>query len=274
MDAVGDPWAGEPAVLVVEAPRDLVVAGRDPVEADVAMVSGITATGLEQGLADALATLGFHDEQVVHHQDFGGDQGVEGGEEAGKPDQAAVLLRHQLDGARRVGPEPVEEGLERRVLGLGRLVEIEVGADQGDECGAVRAGGRPDVSSTHLPQATRRRSVREASTTIRTQKPRTTPVSSWSTGHDRSAPRIITLRSPSTAYVSGSTLETTCIQPGSVDTGTRIPLRRNCGTITRGMNWTAWNSVRANMLTKMPRLTAAIAINTTTRKMSHTLPAL
>src|SRR5438094_2242 len=51
-----------------------------------------------------------------------------------------------------------------------------------------------------------------------------------------------------------------------------IPESRNCGTITSGMNCTAWNAERANMLRKMPRVTAAIAIRASMPKIKSTLP--
>ena len=51
-----------------------------------------------------------------------------------------------------------------------------------------------------------------------------------------------------------------------------IPESNICGTTTRGMNCTAWNSERANMLRKMPRLTAAIAISASMPKIKSTLP--
>src|SRR5258708_31442403 len=72
-----------------------------------------------------------------------------------------------------------------------------------------------------------------------TQNPATTPTSSCKDDHVRSAPLTITSRSPLTAYVRGSTFETTCSGPGSVETGNRMPDSSTCGTITRGMNCTA-----------------------------------
>jgi hypothetical protein len=43
---------------------------------------------------------------------------------------------------------------------------------------------------------------------------------------------------------------------GRLLTGNRTPERRNCGTRTIGMNWMIWSSVRANVDSRMPRLTA------------------
>ena len=63
-----------------------------------------------------------------------------------------------------------------------------------------------------------------------------------------------------------------CSAFGSVETGKMIPDSKICGTTTSGMNCTAWNSERANMLRKMPRFTAAIAISASMPKIKSTLP--
>src|SRR6202022_4521177 len=107
-----------------------------------------------------------------------------------------------------------------------------------------------------------------------TQNPNTTRPSSCRDDQLRSAPLIMTSRSPLTAYVSGKTLEITCIHSSSDVTGTITPLRSTCGTTTSGMNCTAWNSVRENVLRKIPRLTAASTISSSIRKIRSTLPEL
>src|SRR5438094_394860 len=101
------------------------------------------------------------------------------------------------------------------------------------------------------------------------QNPATTPASSCSDDHVRSAPLTMMSRMPFTAYVRGSTFDRYCSAVGSLETGKMIPDSSICGTTTRGMNWTAWNSERANMLRKMPRLTAAIAIRASMPKIQN-----
>ena len=62
--------------------------------------------------------------------------------------------------------------------------------------------------------------------------------------------------------------------PGSEVIGQKMPDSSTWGTMTSGMNWRIWNSVRANVDRKMPRFTAAIASSSVITKASTGEPAM
>ena len=52
--------------------------------------------------------------------------------------------------------------------------------------------------------------------------------------------------------MSGIVSETICRTPTISSRATKSPQSSSCGKTIAGMNWTAWNSVRAKALTKRP----------------------
>ena len=62
------------------------------------------------------------------------------------------------------------------------------------------------------------------------------------------------------------------IHVGIAERGTMIPASSNCGTITTGMNCTAWNSVRAKALASKPNPTPSTALMTAIRITHAGLP--
>src|SRR5207245_11217577 len=93
--AVRDPGAALPAVPIIEPLRIVVVDRGDPVEPDVTVLRSVCQAGVEQRRAHAMIAKTGVQEEIIHHQDAVGNQGVEAGIERRKTMQPTVSLREQ-----------------------------------------------------------------------------------------------------------------------------------------------------------------------------------
>jgi hypothetical protein len=131
-------------VTVVEALGIAVVLGRHPVDTGVTVRRSVGQAGVEERGAHAMIAEGQIHEEVIHHQDAIGNQGVEAGVEAGETLKPPTRVGHELHPASRLLLEEVEQGFDLRIGWEWGSVESEVALDQLDQLRAIFAFSRTD----------------------------------------------------------------------------------------------------------------------------------